>query len=154
MPSKSPDVIYRPAERLQRTFAPGTALTTSTAISQLIAIPNCVGWAARILSTAAGSLAAAYADPSARMEVAAGIDTIYTTVGTNAAYATGKPRLSPVAVTANTEAILQATSFPVYNGTTVLMPDYNGESFLLLTFTPSGNGTLTWCDFCQITRGV
>ncbi len=149
MPQKMPDVVYRPANRLQGTFAPGTVLTNGTPIKQIITLANCIGYAIRILTvTSTGTLAVTYLDPSARTE--SGV--IITGVGSNAAYATGAP--ASVAVSAATEAILIGSSYPYYNGTTAVLPTYNGESYALITFTPTLTGSLAWCDLCQIQPSV
>lgn len=151
MPQKIPEVVYRPHVRLKppSPFAVGAAFTNAVAISHLIAIPNCRGFIIRLLTaTGGGTLAAQFVSPDSFHDDRAA--TVADVIGT--VYTSNQP--GTVAIVAGTENALIVSSYPAYNGTTLVPPAYNGESYVNIKFTPGANGTVTYCDFAQITGGI
>ena len=111
-------------------------MANATAVSEAILVANVRFLTVRFLATAAGSLTFAFARPLATgpnlflPSGASGQTSGELNPAALTTYATLAP--SAVAVTANTEAVLQVTT--------------NGEWYGVLTYTPSGAGAMTWCD--------
>lgn len=123
MPSRHPSFGARDHRTVGGTLADGVALATGVAVSALIPLAGSSRFRIRIKASAAGTLSSAFVRPG--------------TTGFDAAslYTTGNP--TDVAVVANTETKLEIS-------------EHYGEALLLLTYTPSGNGTLTFCDVCEL----
>ena len=123
-------------KELAGALSPGATLTNATAVSEVLLVGNVRFLTVRILATAAGSLTFAFARPKgvnpnrflpsqASGQTSGELDPAGITP-----YATLAP--SAVAVSANTEAVMQVTT--------------NGEWFGVLTYTPSASGVVTWVD--------
>jgi hypothetical protein len=125
MPSPFGDTHARPPRRLIGALKAGATCANATAIAEYVAIPNKGDVRARIKATVGGTLSMHYMGPD--VDVAAGTGTEYTT---------GNP--TDVTVTANTEAMIDTgkdtDAHPI------------GEGYVKVIYTPSGSGTITFCD--------
>lgn len=99
---------------------PNQAVTSGQAISVQVPVGGSQRVRFRFLSSATGTLAFRLAYQD--------------NTGTFTPYATGNP--ADVSVTANTETYQEIT--------------VGGETWLLVTFTPSATGTITWLDVSQV----
>jgi hypothetical protein len=106
---------------------PGSTLTDATAVTAQIAIAGALLVRLRGLFTAGGTLHFQYLRPAALRPAAAGAGYAYSTAVV--------PPVGDVTVTANTEFSADITP--------------GGESDLLVTFTPSASGVVTFFDVMQ-----
>lgn len=152
----SPQVNYRPYVILLDQLKPGTVLAGTTPASQIITLANAISAAIRIKTNGAGTLSLAYVGPDYLQElpgvgpVAAQANAFGATIV--AAHTTGAP--ANVAVAANTEAIMYLTSQTVWNGAALVPATYNGESYALLTFTPTAGATINYVTLAQIVAQI
>ena len=146
-----PNVRSRPAYRLNRSTTAATSpglqgsaadastggtVANATTYSEVVACPNAVGIRVRLLTVGAtGTLnlkpvapVAALATDESVSDKNGFIDPAKVTK-----YATGG---ATVAVVAATEVKLDLA--------------LQGENFVLVEFVCTANGTITWCDFCQL----
>lgn len=105
-------------------LAPGAAYTNGSAVRAIVQLAGAARFRVRFKGSGAGSLALAFLRPGATLTNPATAETYNTAP-------------SPVAVTANTEAVLEVA-------------EHFGEHGAVLTFTPSADGTVTWCDIARL----
>jgi hypothetical protein len=115
-----PSSFYCVPTRLGGTFEPDTALTGAVPIVQYRPIVGVTRARWRLKADQGGTFACSFASPPV-----ADVMTDYVT-----------PATVSVAVVANTEVLLEV--------------EPKGEAFAKLVFTPSGNGSLTYCDECGL----
>ena len=110
----------------------GATLVNATAAGEIVCIAYARYLTVRFKATAAGSLQLDYIRPYATEPI---LDSPAMPLASYQKY-TVPASPGAVAVSANTEAVLQATT--------------NGEFFCLLTYTPSAGGAMTYCDVSAI----
>jgi|SRR6185312_3908722 len=119
------DTHARPPRRLIGALKAGAVCVASTAMSEYVAIPNKGDVRVRIKASVGGTISLHYMGPD-----------VDVTAGTGTEYSTGNP--ADVTVTADTEAMVDTgkdtDAHPM------------GEGYVKITYTPSGSGTITFCD--------
>lgn len=145
MPTKIPEVLYRPHARLLGNLGVGAVLTNTQTVGQKITVANARAIIVRIKTvTSTGTLAWTWAGPDT--------DVGTPTSAPTTLYTTNNP--AGVAVVAATEAVLIITSYPMWNGTIVVPAGYNGESYGWLTFACTATGSVSYCDVAQISQAT
>jgi len=126
MASPFGDTHARPPRRFIGALKAGAACVNATAISEYVAIPNKGDIRVRLKASVGGTLSLHYMGPD--LDIERGV------AGTE--YTTANP--ADVTVTANTEAVIDTGT-----GTDT---HPMGEGYCKVIFTPSGSGTITFCD--------
>lgn len=128
---RSPEAKVHPLRRLQHNLAVAAAYVNTTILYEIVPVLGAQKVTARFKGTAAGTLDMVFVGPDfpPYPDPATAFASLKGTL-----YATGNP--TQVAITANTEALITGTC--------------NGEGFVIIKFTGTATGAVTYCDVATL----
>jgi len=142
---KTPDISFRPTRTLGGALAPGSK-TNATLYAAVVNVSNAVNVIIRISSAVSGSMVVAAVRPTVGFDVPEQAVGGPITQETYTKYTTNAFTGSPVAVTGATEAFLAIGAGGAGN--------LNGESYIVVEWTPSSTGNLNWIDVSMTQRAI